>query len=352
MEKKQITPRRKLLLIAALLALIVAILGAFVAYPYIQYYLLPNTAFSDSKRVVDLPRGTTFGELPSLFVQGGLLDNPEILAREIAKRGMADRLVSGRYTIARGMTTRAIVNMLVAGRQTAVRLVVPSVRTAPELAGRLARQIALDSATILATLRDPGVASRYDLTLEALPAMVIPNTYEVYWDITAQGLLDRLHREWEAFWGARRDARAEAIGLTRVEVSTLASIIQEEVMHADELARVAGVYMNRLRIGMPLQACPTAKFAAGNMALTRILHEHTQIASPYNTYLHRGLPPGPIRYPSIRAIDAVLGYERHDYLFFCAREDFSGYHHFSRTGLQHAEYARRYQRELNRRGIH
>lgn len=343
--------KKKIYLILVLFLLIVGGIGAVIFYKYYNLYFRPNTAFDEEKRLLDIPRGTTFAMLPDLMQRQGMMERPDLLQTFIEQRGLLDRSASGRYTITHGMTTRAVVNLIASRRQTPVRLVVPSVRTHGEMAGRLAAQLELDSVFILSALHNSQLAEEYQLSSEELPAIIIPNTYEVYWDITIEKLFDRFHMEWKRFWGEQRTRKAEEMGLAPVEVSTLASIIQEEVMQSSELPIIAGVYMNRLRANMPLQACPTAKFAAGDMSLSRILKAHTEIVSPYNTYLNLGLPPGPIRYPSIQAIDAVLNYQQHDFFYFCAKEDFSGYHHFSRTGLQHAAHARRYQQELNRRGI-
>ena len=194
----------------------------------------------------------------------------------------------------------------------------------------MAGQLEADSLAILEALTDQQMWSEYGFTRATFPSMLVPNTYQVYWDITPPKLVARLYREYKAFWNEGRARQARDIGLTPLEVATLASIIQEEVLHPSELPTVAGVYMNRLRA---------------------ILKIHTQIDSPYNTYIHPGLPPGPIAIASTQAIEAVLHYDRHDYLYFCARADLSGYHHFSRTGEQHARYAAEYHRVLNRRGI-
>ena len=179
--------------------------------------------------------------------------------------------------------------------------------------------------------------------------MFIPNTYEVFWTITGEDLLKRMRREYDRFWNEQRKDKAKSIGLTQKQVSTLASIVNEETANADEMPLVAGVYMNRLRIGMPLQADPTLFFAAKDYSIRRVLKKHTKIESPYNTYKYRGLPPGPIAVPTIEAIDAVLHYRHHNYLYFCAKEDFSGYHNFAVTLGDHMKNARRFQRALTLR---
>lgn len=344
---KQRLPRLKLLLAGGVLLLLLVV-GAFF-YKYYDIYFKGAMAFDEKERMLYIPRNTSFDELVFLLLKEGIVEEASPIRTFAKLKGYDTKNYSGAYKIEKGLSLRDLMLLLVAKKQKPVRLVVPSVRTVEEMAGRLARHLDIDSVELLAYLHDPASAAPFNLSLQAFPAMFIPNTYEVYWDISPERLLARLHKEYKAFWTPERLARAEQVGLSPVEVSTLASIIQEEAMHAEELPKIARVYLNRLRISMPLQACPTAKFAAGNMGLTRVLHAHTQIESPYNTYKNLGLPPGPIRYPSITAIDAVLSPASHDYLFFCAKADFSGYHNFSRTAAQHAQYARQYQQALNRR---
>ena len=238
------------------------------------------------------------------------------------------------------------------GQQTPVKLVVPSVRTLERMALALSRQLMLDSATIASALNDSTRAYELGYTLQQLPALFIPNTYEVYWDISLDDLIRRMERENSAFWKREhRQQIADSLDMSYNEIYTLASIIDEETANNAEKPRIAGVYMNRLRMGIPLQADPTVKFAVGDFTLRRILNQHLQVRSPYNTYQRLGLPPGPIRVASIASIDAVLHAEHHDYLYFCAKEDFSGTHNFATTLAEHTRNARRYQRALNQRGI-
>lgn len=343
------TRRWHVLVLSFALCLCVLLLGLAVRYG--PAYLMGNTAFDGESRIVCLAPDSPFDSVAGQLSREGVVANAGLFRRFARLKGVDARRYGGRYEVRAGMSTRAIVNMLVGHRQKPLRLVVPSVRTREAMAGRLARQLWLDSVTLALALWDSTLAARYGFTVESFPAMVLPNTYEVYWDMTVEELFDRLHREWRAFWNSDRRGRLPRTGLTESGVATLASIIQEEVRYRDELPRVAGVYINRLRQDMYLQACPTAKYAAGDFTLSRVFRGHTQIESPYNTYIHKGLPPGPIIFPELRAVDAVLNFEEHDYLYFCARDDFSGRHHFSRTGEQHMAYARRYQRALNARGI-
>lgn len=258
---------------------------------------------------------------------------------------------SGHYILHEGATPMAVVGMLRSGAQKPVRLTFNNTRTLADLAGRIAQDIEADSITLLAHLTNPATAEKYGVSSEEVIGLFIPNTYEVWWNISPEALTDRMVREWEKFWNKERTSRLARTGLTKMEVVTLASIVYEETKNVEEMPKIAGVYMNRLRRGMPLQACPTAKYAVGDFTIKRVLHKHTQVESPYNTYLHRGLTPGPICTPSIAAIDAVLNYTNHKWLYFCAKEDFSGRHNFSSTLSEHNRHARRYAEALRRANI-
>ena len=259
---------------------------------------------------------------------------------------------TGCYTVEPTDDLLSVYRRLRRGQQTPVRLTVPSVRRLARLAGTLANCLMLDSAEVATAFADSAFAAAQGYNTASLPSLFIPNTYEVYWDTSLERLMQRLKREYDAFWQAEgRDEAARELGMTREEVATLASIIDEETNYGPERARIAGLYINRLHRGMPLQADPTVKFALGNDSLRRILNSHLRTPSPYNTYLNTGLPPGPIRIATIASIDAVLNAEKHDYLYFCAREDFSGSHNFARTYAEHMANARRYQQALNARGI-
>lgn len=258
---------------------------------------------------------------------------------------------TGKYRITDGMSQMQLINVLRRGQQTSVRLTFNNIRLKTDLAERLAAQLMIDEQAILSLLNDSVYCLSLGFTTETINAMFIPNTYEVYWNITAEGLFQRMKKEYDTFWTSSRREKAIAIGLTPVEVSILASIVEEETAVSEEYPIVAGLYINRLKRNIPLQADPTVKFAVGDFSLQRILYEHLEVDSPYNTYKHAGLPPGPLRTPSIRSIDAVLNHTVHSYLYMCAKEDFSGRHNFAITLAEHNRNAERYRAELNRRKI-
>ena len=268
---------------------------------------------------------------------------------DIFRRLMDSKVRTGRYEVHQGMRALELYRKLRNGAQDPMQLTLPSVRTLDRLAGYLGHQLMEDSAAFAKAFSE--TASDYGYTAETLPALFIPETYEIYWTVSPEGFMKRMERENKAFWNSSRDAKAKATGLTHNEVCTLASIIDEETANNPEKPMVAGMYLNRIRKGMLLQADPTVKFAMQAFGLRRIYFDHLKYDSPYNTYLYPGLPPGPIRIASVVAIDAVLNAAHHDYLYMCAKEDFSGTHNFARTYAEHLSNARRYSKALNERGI-
>lgn len=277
----------------------------------------------------------------------------EKIFRLLAERMNYDENVkSGRYAIENGMNTLDVIRLLRSGNQTAVKLTFNNIRLKENLAGRLSKQLLIDSLSLLDALNDETLTTSLGFDLTTIVTMFIPNTYEVYWDTDIDSFIKRMKREYNSFWNEDRTAKAEKVGLSPVQVSILASIVEEEATYADEYATVAGLYLNRLKKGMRLEADPTVKFAVGDFTLRRILFKHLEVESPYNTYKVTGLPPGPIRIPSVAAIDAVLSPQEHSYLFMCAKDDLSGRHNFAVTHAEHARNAARYQQALNRAGIY
>jgi UPF0755 protein len=227
-----------------------------------------------------------------------------------------------------------------------------TIRSKEELSEKITARLEVRKEQVLALLQDKAYIRKFGFEEETILSMFIPNTYELWWNTSAEGLIDRMHAEYQNFWTEERKQKAESLGLSQQEVSTLASIVQAESQKADERPRIAGVYLNRLRMGMALQADPTLVFAVGDFSLRRILNSHKAIDSPYNTYKYTGLPPGPINLPDVNSLDAVLNAEKHRYLYFCAKEDFSGYHSFAENYAEHLQNANRYQRALNAANIY
>lgn len=258
---------------------------------------------------------------------------------------------AGRYEVSDRLSTLDLFRDLRNHNSKPINLIVPSIRTIEQMAGRLAHQLMIDSTTIVDKFHDSATIEALGYNRATFPALFIPNTYEIYWETSADRLIERFAKENKAFWNDDRMAKAKKVGLSQNEVVTLASIVDSETANNGEKARIAGLYMNRLHKGILLQSDPTVIFAVGDFTIRRVLNKHLQVESPYNTYKVRGLPPGPIRIPSIAGIDAVLNYEHNDYIYMCAKEDFSGTHNFAVTYSEHQANARRYINALNQRGI-
>jgi UPF0755 protein len=290
----------------------------------------------------------TFRDLQNTLYDEGYVNDP-VSFSFLSRLMKYDRLMKpGNYLIRKNASNLETIRMLRAGIQVPVNITFNNVRLLSELSEKLCANIELAPGDFDQLIFSEGIHENYGFSKETFRSMFIPNTYQVYWTIKAKELLDRLHSEYEDFWNASRLEKARAVGLSPVEVSVLASIVEAETKHYIESPTIAGLYLNRLKKGIRLQADPTLIYAVGDFSIQRVLNIHKEIDSPYNTYKYAGLPPGPINLPSIQSIDAVLNYEKHNYLYMCAKDDFSGYHYFSSNLRTHLNYARRYQQALNK----
>ncbi|NDV96586.1 endolytic transglycosylase MltG [Dysgonomonas sp. 521] len=337
--------KKKILYI--ILALIVIAIGA-AAYGY----SIINTGFNIDKTVyIYVDENRNFEALQKEVRDSAKVANISNFDKLASLLEYRPNMKTGRYAVTPDMTAYELIKNLRSGHQAPVNLKFNNIRTKEDLAQRISEQLMMSKDALLNVLNDSVKCKELGFNRETVVAMFIPNTYEFYWDVTIESFLQRMHKEHSRFWTEERQAKAKEISLTPVEVSTLASIVEEECMFTDEYPKVAGLYLNRLRIGQELQADPTVKFAVGDFSLRRILNKHTEIDSPYNTYRRRGLPPGPIRIPSIKGIDAVLNYAKHNYFYMCAKDDFSGYHNFAVTFPEHLRNRALYIKALNARGI-
>ncbi len=257
----------------------------------------------------------------------------------------------GMFRIPKGMSAFTAARRIKNGMQDGVRFTFNNVRTLDEWTERWGETFMEGPDAMRKALKDSAMCARFGKTPETIACLLMPDTYEFYWDISPEKMLERMNGYYNDFWTSERKAKAERLGLTPDEVATVASIVEEETSKADERGKVARLYLNRYQQGMRLQADPTVKFAIGDFSIKRITVPMTQVNSPYNTYRVNGLPPGPIRLPEKSTIDAVLDAPQHDYLYMCARADFSGYHDFTRDYAAHLDNAHRYQAALNSRGI-
>lgn len=297
-------------------------------------------------------RDALYEDVKDSLRASGILVNETAFDMLAKRKRYISNIKPGRYVITDNMSNNDIVNLLRSGSQSPVMITFNNIRTLSDLSQNLGKQLELDSAEIYSALTDESLYSSEGFVSETIIAAFIPDTYEVYWTLSAADLISRMIKEFRSFWDRERINKARDMGLGPVEVSILASIVDDEVLKAEEKPKIAGVYINRLRRDMPLQACPTIKFALNDFTIRRILNKHLKVDSPYNTYTRKGLPPGPVRCPSKQGINAVLNAEDHNYLYFVARHDFSGYHHFSTNLRDHINYANKYQIELDRLQIY
>jgi UPF0755 protein len=322
-------------------------------FHYYQNFFQPNITTGDQPSTyIYIHTGADFPAVKNMLSENHYLRDMKSFEWVAQKKKYGVRVRPGRYKICEGMNNNELVNLLRSGKQEPVRLILQNVRTPEELAGKIAAQIEGDSISILNLLHDPG----YLRELGAGPATVftlfIPNTYEFLWNTTADKFIRRMYKERQKFWNDERLTMMSHEGLDIPGVITLASILEKETAKNTEKPVIAGVYMNRLRKGWPLQADPTLIFAWNDYTIKRVLSKHKEINSLYNTYKYTGLPPGPICLPSISSIDAVLNYEKHTYMYFCAKDDLSGYHNFAITLAEHNRNAEHYQAALKRLNIH
>ena len=339
----------KYIIFISLATLIVLITGY---HKYIEIFS-PNIRIKiDSNKYVYIPTGTVFSEFLEIIKESDILIDFDSFQKTCNLKNYNKNISPGRYRITEGMSNNELVNMFRSGKQAIINLSFNNIRTKEQFARIISLQIEADSISIINILNNEDILSKYETNNEGVLSYFIPNTYQFYWNTNAEQLLERLIKEYWIFWNSIRIEKANNIDLNPFEVSVLASIIDEETEKESEKARIAGVYINRLKRGIPLQADPSIKFALNDFLKKRITTKDLDIDSPYNTYKNQGLPPGPIRIPSISAIDAVLNYEHHSYYYFCAKDDFSGYHVFAKTLRQHNQNASKYHNALNRNRIY
>ncbi|MCF7561709.1 endolytic transglycosylase MltG [Sabulilitoribacter multivorans] len=342
---------KKILIAIVLIGLVVA---AFFANFVYKAMLKPNTSFNNEVAYVFIPSNATYQEVRSQLIP--LLDDIDSFDNLAERKKYTTNIKAGRFEIRKGMSNNDIINSI-RSKNLPIKLSFNNQETLEKLAGRVASQIEADSLSLLKAMKDTTFLNENDFKEETVLGMYLPNSYEFFWNTSAERFRDRMLTEYKRFWTESRMQKAHDIGLSPDQVIALASIVYEESKQTSEQPRIAGVYMNRLRIGMPLQADPTLKFAAyqlpqyKNTVIKRVLNIHKDIESPYNTYKNLGLPPGLIAMPDISAIDAVLNHEKHNYLYFAADAQRLGYHKFAKTLAQHNVNAREYHRYLSSQGI-
>ncbi len=319
----------------------------------VLYEIFVAANINAEKRVtVKIPTGSIYADVEKILKQNKVLKSELTFSLVSLMKHYPDKVKPGYYVFTNGMNNRQIVNMLRAGLQTPVTLVVYNIRTKEEFAGLVGRTLELDSNKLLAKLNDADFCKTLRTDTAKILSRFIVDNYDFYWNISEEKFLEKLNAAYETFWNSERRAKANTLNLTPTEVTTLASIVEKEVIRDKELPTVAGVYLNRLRIGMPLQADPTLVFALHDFTAKRVTSYHKDFDSPYNTYKYTGLPPGAICMPRKKSIDAVLNFEAHEYLYFCANPDMSGYSLFSKSYEDQMRVAAQYRKKLNALNIH
>lgn len=343
MDTKSPKNRRLFLLSIMLIALVIVGL--------VYYYLFSSLLSGSESHVVYIDNDdnvdSVYAKLSPIASSSGMAGFKTLVRHS----SYADNIRTGRYVIEPSNGALTVFRKMKNGLQSPINLTIPEVRTVDRLAGAIAHKMMIDSLTLYKALTDSASCAKYGYTPETMICMFIPNTYDIYWNTPVNKLLDRMKKESTKFWDFERTNKAKAMGLTKEQVMTMASIVDEETANTAEKPMIAGMYYNRLQAGMPLQADPTIKFALNDFSIRRIYRNMLTVNSPYNTYKNIGLPPGPIKVSSVAGIDAVLNYVHHNYMYMCAKEDFSGTHNFAVTYDEHLNNAARYSKALNERGI-
>lgn len=342
---------KKILLAIVLIGVLV--MGGFAYYVYSNIFT-PNTTFTNDQAHVYIPTGASFEDVVEELTP--LLDDMTSFKAVAERKGYVNNVRSGHFILTPGMNNNEIINEIRSGN-TPIQVKFNNQERLENLAGQLSRQMEADSLTFLTAMKDPEFLRSAGLTEASALCIYVPNTYEVYWNTSAIDFRNRMLKEYEAFWKGPRATKAEALGMSWTEVISLAAIVQKETAKVDERPRVAGLYVNRLQQGMPLQADPTVIYAKKltendwDQVIKRVLFRDLEIESPYNTYKNTGVPPGPITMPDISSIDGVLNREKHDYLYMVVNIDNFGYHKFAKSLAQHNRNRAEYVRWINAQGI-
>lgn len=332
--------------------LILFIAGGVVGFFGYNAIFESNVTLSEAE-VITIPSDSDYEKVVSILEENAILKNSTTF-RQVSKlmKYGPDQVPTGKYEIAPKWSNKQLISHLRSGRQKPINVTFNNQRTDVEVLGKIASYLELDSVSLIDFFHSPATLEKLDLDKENLVTLFVPNTYEMFWNVSKEKLLDRLIKEKDKFWAKDgRAKKAEAMKMTKAEVYTLASIVEKESLRKDEKPIIAGVYLNRIRNGIPLQADPTVVFGLKAFDLRRVLIKHLEMDTPYNTYMHAGLPPGPICLPAISSIDAVLENQKHKYLYFCAKPESNGGHLFAESLTQHNANARVYHRWLNSRGI-
>jgi UPF0755 protein len=351
MAKQKSSILKKIIIAILLLLLLIGGIGGYWAYKNLYQ---SNVNLGDKKStIIYIPTGSAFEDVVRILGENNLLKSRSSFEFLAEKKKYKNAVKPGKYRILAKMSNNALINLLRAGIQEPIEINFNGLHTVDQLMQRVGRRIEADSLELLQAAHDYAFLNKYGFNPENVQALFIPNTYEFYWNTSVEQFFDRMAKEYKTFWTEERKKKAKAMGFSQTEVATLASIVQGEQCCDNEEKRViAGLYINRLNQDMPLQSDPTVIFALGDFTKQRVYNKDKQVNSKYNTFIINGLPPGPIGFVSQSSLDAVLNYDKNDYIYMCAKEDLSGKHYFAKTYDQHCIYAKKYRDALDKRGIH
>jgi len=332
--------------------LVLAVVAGIAAYIFYRAFYSSQIRLSDKSKLIYIHTGWDFEKVAGMLKDKHLIRDPKMFRFVAEVKGYITDVKPGRYRVVNGMSNTQLVNLLMSGKQEPETINLYNIRTKYDLAGIIAGKMQADSTAVISYFENNDSIKRYGFNTYNVIAMFIPGTYTLLWTDSPRDFFEQMHTNYEAFWTKTRRKEAQEAGLSPMQLSILASIVQgEQSLFPDEKPTIAGLYINRLHKGMPLQSDPTLVFARGDFSILRVRNGDKEIESPYNTYKHAGLPPGPINMPEASSIDAVLNFDRNDYLYMCAEADFSGRHHFCITYKEQQEYATKYHRAENKKQI-
>lgn len=350
-KKKKKSKIKTIVWSVVILLLMIAVTGGYLLYREVYK---PNIAITDWKHphYIYISSNAGFNDVVTMLTDQHILINEKSFRWTAEQMKYSDESIKpGKYLLKPKMSNKSLISLLRSGKQTPVLVVFNNVRTKEQLAQKISEQLEAPAKSLLNLMSDADYTKQLGFTPDNILAFFIPDTYEFYWNTSADQFLKRMKKEYDKFWTSIVRQKARSIGFSPAQVSVIASIVQLETRKDDEKSTIAGVYINRLHKGWRLEADPTLVFALGDYSVNRVLSAYKEIDSPYNTYMYGGLPPGPICLPTIASLNAVLNYTKHNYMYFCAKDDFSGYHSFASTYDQHLQNAHRFQKALNKRGI-
>jgi len=351
MAKSKLSFLKKIIISFFLIIILVLGVGGYLAYKTIYQ---PNVNLGDKKsQIIYIPTGSSFSDVVQILMENNIIENRSTFEWLSEKKKYNNAIKPGKYRVLGNMNNNELINLLRAGIQEPVELNFNGLKTKSQLISRLSKRIEADSLSLYYAFNDNAYLKKYGFHSSTVQALFIPDTYEFYWNTSVDEFFERMASAYKTFWTEERMQKAQQMGFSQTEVAVLASIVQsEQCCDSNEQKMIAGLYINRLNKGMLLQSDPTVIFAIGDFSIQRVSFEQTRFNSPFNTYMYKGLPPAPIGFVSKSSMDAVLNYTKSDYIYMCAKEDFSGKHNFAKTYQEHQQFAKKYRAALNARNIH